>query len=448
MARRSAAASAVDPAMLAKLKGEDSFIQSEQRTIRRVKVERGKIWVVRFLPVELGPEKTWFARIARHWLNSKPVICPRTTHKDFGGDPKHHCPVCHISDELNASPNEAVSKFGYSVRATPQWITFCVVYEKDGQEQQLQEVLQPYEFAHYKSTWEELKGFFLSNATANNSMSVLDYENGNDFSVTRTGKGTRLDKLEAQPIFEEDKMDAYIQKIESAIKDPSVKIPSEGDLRAFMLKVEEGASDLEAGEKGGRRRGRQAGMEETDADDDAKPGRRSREAAGGEEAETPRSRRGKPAAAPPEEEDDVPYDDKPKASPKRTRAAAPPVEEEDPVNDEAEDADDTGAEPDDADDPEDADPEEVEPVEKPQGRTRGKLPPPPAAIARSGNRSSRAEDEIEEEDNVAEEESDLAPPKKARIREGEDDGADAPVRPNRTGAAIKGKLDSIRKRRG
>ena len=107
----------IDPKILKRMQGEDSFLQSQTRGSRRVKLNRGQNWIVRFLPAQMGPDGLWFARIAKHWMNKLPIVCPRNTAEDFGGDPDCECPVCTLADELNDSADEIISKFGYKSKA-------------------------------------------------------------------------------------------------------------------------------------------------------------------------------------------------------------------------------------------------------------------------------------------------------------------------------------------
>lgn len=276
---------------------------SQTRGSRRVKVERGQNWIVRFLPARLGPDELWFARIARHWMNKLPIVCPRNTAEDFGGDPDCECPVCVVADELNDSPDDVISKFGYKAKANPQYLTYCIVWEKDGIEQPMSEILNPYEFWLYRSTFEELKGFYVA-AARKCPESVLDYERGNDFSVNRTGKGLRLDKQDASPIFDSKnaKYAEWIKKLEAAMKSPKLTIPTHEQLVMFAQKLQAAAD-----------RGGHAG------DDDDGPRRRPVRGYRDDDDESQfRRGRGRPA---PEDDDDLPYDDAPPARP-AARAAA------------------------------------------------------------------------------------------------------------------------------
>lgn len=294
----------IDPKILKRMQGEDSFLQSQTRGSRRVKLNRGQNWIVRFLPAQMGPDGLFFARIARHWLNKLPIICPRNTATDFGGDPECDCPVCTVAEELNESADEVISKFGYKAKSNPQFLTYCIVWEKDGIAQPMSEILNPYEFWHYRSTWEELKGFYIAGGRKCTD-SVLDYAQGNDFSVNKTAKGMRLDKQDSSPIFDpkEPKYDEWIKKIESCMKTPKVTIPTHEQMQVFAAKVQEAAN------RGGV------------TEDDEPRGRRPRRD-DDDEASFRRPARGqsRPAA---EEDDDLPYD--PPARPAARAAAEKPA---------------------------------------------------------------------------------------------------------------------------
>jgi hypothetical protein len=278
---------------------EDAWMQSQTKGSRRVKLDRGQNWIVRFLPARMGPDGLWFARIAKHWVNKLPIVCPHNTAEDFGGDPEFVCPVCQLADELNDSADEVISKFGFKAKANAQFLTYCVVWEKNGVQQPMSEVLVPYEFNHYKSTWEELKGFYMAGGRKSGD-SVLDYKTGNDFSVNKGGKGMRLDKLDASPIFDLDdpKWNEHIKKLEAAMKTPKVVIPTAEQINVFVRKMQEAAD--------------RGGYPADDGDDRPRRGR-------GGDSEESQFRRGSRREAD-EPEDDLPYDDAP---PRRSAERAP-----------------------------------------------------------------------------------------------------------------------------
>jgi hypothetical protein len=273
----------LDPKILARMNKDVSYVQSQTRGARRIKIDKGHNLVVRFLPARLGPDKNWYARLAQHWLNKVPIICPKHTGDDFGGDLAVECPVCMLAEELNDDRDKDTSKFGFRVMANPQFTTYCLLWEKDGVKMPMEEVVVPYEFKLTKATWEELKGFYMGGGRKYVD-SVLDYEFGNDFSVNRTQNAVRLDKLDSQPIFDRNdkNWDKHIKKIEAAMKNPKVTIPTAAQLEAFADKVQEEAIKLHRyrdDDDRPRRRSRD--------DDDDDRGERSRR----DDAEAPRRSR-------------------------------------------------------------------------------------------------------------------------------------------------------------
>lgn len=379
----------IDPKILRRMQHEDAFLQSQTKGSRRVKMDRGQNWIVRFLPARLGPDGLWFARIAKHWVNKLPIVCPRNTAEDFGGDPEFECPVCLLADELNDSADDVISKFGFKAKANAQFLTYCVVWEKNGVQQPMSEVLNPYEFNHYRSTWEELKGFYMAGGRKS-ADSVLDYKTGNDFSVSKGGKGMRLDKLDPSPIFDLDdpKFQEHIKKLEAAMKTPKVVIPTAEQLHVFVKKMQEAA------DRGGY-----------PSDDEDRP-RRGRGSYDNEEAEFRRG--GRRRDAEPEEEDDLPYDDAPprrsaeRAPAPASRRAAPEPEDrgepEEPAPRrrapaDSEEAPRRRAEPEDeaprrrAPEPEDEPRRRAEPEDDPQPRRRAEAEDDPQP-----RRASREED--------------------------------------------------------
>jgi len=475
----------IDPKILKRMQGEDTFLQSQQKGSRRIKLERGQNVVVRFLPARFGPDGLWFARIAKHWANKLPIVCPRNTAVDFGGDPECECPVCLLAQELNDSADETISKFGYKAKANPQFLTYCVLFEKNGVALPLSEVLNPYEFNHYSSTWEELKGFYIAGGRKSGD-SVLDYKTGNDFSVNKGAKGMRLDKLDSAPIFDlnDPKWDEKIKKLESAMKQPKVVIPTDEQLHLFAQKLQESA------DRGG-----------TPADEDSP--RRNRSRSVDAESDFRPSRR--PAA---EEGDDLSYDDAPPARPAARATAAPrraapepddagqeepprrrpapadpedepaprrraPAEDDEPPRRSAPRGEDDpparrpapaparrAAPVEDAEpatpenDPEPADPEDPEPEERPANRlpaTRGHALPPTERQARSKGEPAQApQGEAEDEDPLPEDDRDPVPPAPKKTapaaKEPDDDTPPAVARRGGTQAdVVKDRLSKLGK---
>ena len=486
----------VDPKVLAAMKEEVSFLQSQQRGARRIKLEKGHQMIVRFLPAKLGPRNLWYARIAKHWLNKVPITCPRLTAEDFGGDRSIQCPVCLISDELNDDRDKDTSAFGWRLAANPQYLTYCILWEKDDVKMPMNEVIIPYEFQLAKATWEELRGFYQGGSNKSPD-SVLDYHKGNDFSVIRTNKGTRLDKLTpSSAIFDEDdkNFDVFIKKIDAAMKNPKVQIPTAAQLEAFADKVQEEAIKLHrhryADEEDDRPRRRRAVPEEdtgrsrrSEPDDD-EPAPRRRQAAEDEDEPAPRRRQAAEDEDEPaprrssrnEDNDDGDLgparrskDEEPVPRRRTARedddvdpdAASPRGREEDPDEkpgrrekdkdpdaetgeQEREEDPDAGA-----DEPREEDPDEKpshdEEADEPSAQAQGKLSPTENRAKAQAGRPAKPEAE-DEDDNLPEDDKDKVPPAKYLPPKSGDTGEEPPPveRKGKTIDAIQSRLRKLK----
>jgi len=104
--------SQIDPEILAALDEERGAMASSGRQYRSLTLKAGESALTRFLPVQMGPKKTWYARIARHWVAKRPVLCQRQTSPHFHGDPEAPCPLCDLEAEYSQSANKATAGVG------------------------------------------------------------------------------------------------------------------------------------------------------------------------------------------------------------------------------------------------------------------------------------------------------------------------------------------------
>lgn len=464
----------IDPEILGELNYEQQFTQSIGNNKRQVKMDRGKAWRVRYLPAQLGPKKTFFARVAKHWLATKPIVCPRQTAPAFGGDPDAYCPVCDRANELNESSNQAESTLGYESRSSPQWLAYCLVFEKDGLEQPMSEVLQPYEHWMYKSSWEELKAFYMAGGQKS-THSVLDYKLGNDFVLSRTSKGFKLDKQDSMPIFDvsDPKYPEWIKKVTEHLKSPRVQLPTDAELDAFALKIEEQVNKLRGVSTGARRGRPSAGLEEDDMGqhqeehvDDPEPARRVVSARAATPAATRRpAPQAEPESAPePEQTDDddqipgaeIPAKPTPRAAaapvarpaaPVARPAAARPVAAVAPVTRRPVPQPDPEPEPEQPELENEAQPEpEAEPVQATRTQA-GRAPARPAA-APARRAPTQPEPEAEDDPLPPDETADQAPPTPMDGEEAEPAAAPPTVsrRGTALGSAIKDKINAVKNR--
>lgn len=428
--------SSIHPEILDGLDYEKQYILKSSGPQRRdVKLGRGDSWLVRYLPASIGPKGRFYARIAKHWASKKAIVCPRHTEDAFGGDPSAYCPVCELSEHLNADRNEEVSKFGYKIRGSAAWVTYCAVFQKavnggEAQDMPMTEVLQPYTHQHFKASWEELMNF-IKVGTRRAPLSVLDFEKGNDFYVSMTAKGMRLDKQDSTPIFDlaDPKFGDYTQQLLDACKDPIVKIPTDKQLEDFAAKAEEEADRLAPPSNVRSARTpthSQRSLDEDDNEDDS-------EAVPAAHAPAPRRR--PPVAA---AEDDVDYGPPPSrghraetqdvdSAPRRSAAPAP--RQTRAVTEDSQTVD------------EDQGPAEKVPVRslgsaaRPSARPSSAPPPPPARRTDSqAARAPVAQESLDADEDIPEESRDAAPPSPL-VGDGDGDSEDpTPVAPTRRGA--------------
>lgn len=419
--------------------------ESGRSSRRVVRMRKGDAWTIRFLPARLTEDGNFFVCVAKHWLYRRPILCLRGTDVELGGNPKVDCPVCAALEELEDHRNKDVSDFAWRVQATPQWLTFCSVIERrKGDVEPIDEILNPHIYEHYRSTIQELLGFFKSGATKRRPWSVLDYIEGNDF-VVRKGRTTRLDKMDAAPLIDtedEDYLAECIKTLESHYKLPKQNVPNDHALNVFVEDIWEAVQRLEEGEdardiedsmsKRGRKddddddRGRGRDRDDRDARgrgrddrdrprasrdvDERRPARRfddddrRDDRAGDDEAEA-RSRVRQPSR---ELENEDEGQERPT---ERRRAEAPPARSsarrsEPPAEDRGDEGEAQGEEAPEQDDRTEREPARREPVREPARR--------PVSSARSARPpardSGRVEDDDEKGDEVPPEEKDSAPP--------------------------------------
>ena len=279
------------------------------RKPRRVKIDPGWTWQLRLLPVEVGPDKMPYVKLAQHWINKTPYYCPRYTPRAYGGDPDAICPLCNASEDLNNSDDKFVSDLAYSIRCTLQYRTWCLVFDMEDpkgniDEMALNEILNPYTFDMYPTTWDDYKKYQKWAASRGSrsgetpsEFGIMDLETGCNLLATHGKKGTNLEKVEAGPgpIFDvkETVWDDYITKVFKMIKEPKIIIPKQSVLDEMAEKAYE-RSERGENSKVSSRSSRGRGTVE-ESDDDVAPAGRGRSRFSGEEDDAPvRGRRSAP----------------------------------------------------------------------------------------------------------------------------------------------------------
>lgn len=400
-----------DEDLMSALKEEEK-ITTSNRDRHDVKLEKeGEIWHIRFLPVRFGPRKLFFSRVAQHWINKRPYFCEKMTPADSGGDENAQCDLCDVAAELADHRVKDVATLGYKAGASPQWLTYCLVWSKkvpgqDLWEPQGEEVWTPYKFWLNKTLFEELREYYVRQREKkpNITDSILNPDYGFDFYVKRSNNKLVLQKDDPRTIFpdgfnDNEKLD-LMDHILGQIKAPNYRALSGEEMEAARIKLEDAAHKLEMG---GATSSRRPSKTTSDGDDTELPPRPSARSSPRQapapaprrqaESEVPAARPAPPArTAPPRS-----------APPSRTVPSARPSA---PVRNEEDDI------PYDHGDESAPDSAPAEPAQTPSSRLRqaSRQVPAPAPTraevpARASNTSS-----VDDDDDVTDEASDPIPP--------------------------------------
>lgn len=287
------------PDFLASLEEEQDFVQSQSKNrSQRIKVPKDADWLCRFIPAQLGPKGTPWARIAFHWINKRPYLCSRQTGRDFGGNPEGRCDICEVADDLNNSRNKKVSYFGYKAMAVPQWLMYALVFEKDEEPVRGDAKWDPWEFWMHKPVWSDFHSIY-KKGLSKSPLSVLDWETGRDIWVRNSSRGYKLDREDSAPICnpnpeDPEKLKRIVKKILSKVNFKAPELPDDETVEEMVLKLQEQASRLSK-DTGRDDRGRYQDEDDrpprgrrSDDEDDRRSSRRS------DDDEPPRGRRSDP----------------------------------------------------------------------------------------------------------------------------------------------------------
>ncbi len=397
--------------------GEKGYLESTSTGVRVVKVEKGHATLVRILPAQLGPRKTWFARIAMHWHNRRPIMDVVNTHPDFGGDPDGYNPVQEVVEAYLNHSDKRVANIANKVRTQTKWIMYCTVKERDDGEDvdvvKFSDQLKPYRLELSRTAFDQLLSI-----RRRSRREIMDFDKGLDIWYSRESSGVGKYVLEKEgygPLYDiedDDEFNDAIDKVMGGIRFNAPDIPSDTDLEDFAQKVED---DLRAAAgSSGRRRSRSHDDDDDDDGDEApKSRRRSRRSSGDDEDDQPRSRSRSRSRR--NDDDDDEEEEAPKPKSRRKKPARDEDEEEEapkpksrrkkPARDEDDDGD------------------EEEEEEAPKPKSRRKKPArdedddeEPAPTRRAGaKKPARDEDEDDDDDGDGdgdEEEEEEAPKSK------------------------------------
>lgn len=269
--------------MLSAIEREMSFIETQAGgKSSRIKIPKGHLWRVRFLPVEQGESRVWWGRYIFHWINNRPHLCPKTP-TEFGGlGDGSPCAVCDTSEELNRDRDQFVSRVGYKAMAMPQWLLYALVVSKDDGEREVitkePELWKPWEFWMTKASMADITQLYKQYRRRNRQddspdYSFLDLMEGTTVAVKCRKNGLRFTPERPGPIIDAERYEETVNYIWGQIKFPDFKVPSERDLGLLARKLEEYAYEgggNEDFERGSRRSSR------NDDDDDDDRGARGR----------------------------------------------------------------------------------------------------------------------------------------------------------------------------
>lgn len=229
-----------------RLRKEDALLERLNPRPRRVYIEEvNQAWLVRFLPVGLGPNKSWYLRLGQHAMGRQSICCPRYVSTDFGGNEQAKCPVCQIAEALNGDQSDEVSAFGFLLRPKLTYVSYCLAYQIDPgrgtvKDMPESEILKPWMFQHTTSSFSDLMHYFRSRETLDLPLSVLDLEKGSNFWAMRTTKGIRLDCQDPSLILNPNDpgYEARINQVFQSIAQPRVRIPTLKELDTFARQAE------------------------------------------------------------------------------------------------------------------------------------------------------------------------------------------------------------------
>jgi hypothetical protein len=409
---------------IAKLDEEQAFINSTSRQYRRVKIEKGDEWTVRFLPMEFGPKKWFYQRIAFHWIAKRPIYCHRNTAIECGGDPDFQCLLCSEAERLNGSKNSKVATAGMRAFANPQYLVYCCVFEKfakgDSDVYKGKEKWKAWEFPMTKWTFADFIALYRRSLKRKPDKGFMNLVNGNDIVISFPGRNMQFEPLETQAIAETsdpEKFQKTIETIWASVQMPNFREPSEEDMEKAVEKLNEsarfgGGTSTSSDRSSSRRRSSEDDFQDEDPPDD-RPRRRAADEPEAETDDQPRRRhveaesetedrpRRRSAEDEPANEDD---------EPRRSTPVAPKISAKSAVTPSSM-ASARSAPP----------PSRSAP---PPPARASAAPPPPAAKA--APKIGPAQSSIEDEDNVADEDRDPAPPIEAPQDEAVEVADDAP----------------------
>ena len=237
----------LDPDLRAAIDEERGLASASQNKYKSLKLERGESALARFLPVQLGPRKTWFARIARHWVGKHPYTCIRQTSVDFGGDPKAACPLCEIEQKYAQSRSGASKKAAQRIGAYPKWLTYLFVWEITDSRGRVtatanDERYVPNEWWLSRDAFMEITRIYDRSLRSPNATAYgcLDPVSGTDFTISRDLRTYKYMREDPVPIIADKSADDIFDIIDAAMaKTKLPELPTDDELYEAAQKAED-----------------------------------------------------------------------------------------------------------------------------------------------------------------------------------------------------------------
>lgn len=199
---------AYETASLADLQSEQKFASATSTKINRVDIEKGAAWLIRFLPIPFGPQKTPYIKFAQHWTGKgrAPIMCKEHTSEAFGGDPEYACPLCAAIQSMldqSSDKTERTNLFKLTSQVSYRmYVLKRAESDKNGDVIACDDIV-PFEFNIGKTAFALLSAKLARSRSPKNQMGLLDLINGSDVWVTKALDGkTSFDVEMPSPIFD------------------------------------------------------------------------------------------------------------------------------------------------------------------------------------------------------------------------------------------------------
>ena len=183
----------VNNPVIDELDDELAFINKQKPAhMEKVKLDKGESVLIRFFPYKFDEKGTWFLRYGHHWVGNRTYLCARATSQAHGGSPNADCPFCSLSETYSKKSNLAVQIAAKGLAYDFNYLLFAFLWERFiGSENIRYDAPKCYtlnEFHAPRAIFEQLIKDYKRKHRANNTLSFLDPQLGNDFLFSREKK--------------------------------------------------------------------------------------------------------------------------------------------------------------------------------------------------------------------------------------------------------------------